>query len=330
MQTFTDRPREEATLLAWRVLELVFELRNMPVGSGSEMPPGDGYHAERIEAFVRAGKTIEMVLPAFPAKSSNRQKTLGDLPDLGEALALKRLDRLCAAIGEIYEPGARIVICSDGRVFSDLVQVSDQAVSLYREEISRILARERLSHLGTFDLDDVFDAGLNHDQRREALVGSFAEPVERLRERVAEDEEFRQLFNGIHRFLFEDLIVLRPGLSRNQAREASKQLAYGVVQRSNAWSRLVEQRFPEAVRLSIHPQAPNSRKIGVRLLPSSNVWRTPWHSAVLFDGREYSLVRRKDAEDRRAVLMRDERGYPYYVVPEAVQGGKHARAIVLQ
>lgn len=72
---------------------------------------------------IEHGKPIRMVLPAFPAKSPSRDKTLSHLPDHGEELALRNLNELCKRIGQIYEPGARIVICSDGRVFADVVRI---------------------------------------------------------------------------------------------------------------------------------------------------------------------------------------------------------------
>jgi pyoverdine/dityrosine biosynthesis protein Dit1 len=59
------------------------------------------------------------VLPAFPFKSPNRvDKTLGSLPDLGEELALQHLNGLCESIKEIYEPGAKVTITSDGLVYN--------------------------------------------------------------------------------------------------------------------------------------------------------------------------------------------------------------------
>ena len=291
------------------------------MGSSSS-DEGVSYHTGRIEAFIRRGERIQLVLPAFPAKSSNPEKTLGILPDYGEVLALARLDRLCVQIQAVYEPGAELVICSDGRVFSDLVQVADEAVSAYTAEIQRIIDANGFSRLSTYNLDDLFPAGTGHDETRWALAETYGEPIPVLRERIAQDPDTRQLYNGIHRFLFEDLVVLHPELSRTKVRNWSGELAYQVIQRSNAWSNLVAERFPEAVRLSIHPQPLHSRKIGVRLVPSNNIWRTPWHSAVLFDGSRFSLVRRADAERMGARLVRSG-GFAYFEAlnPMPVQRG---------
>ena len=82
----------------------------------------------------------------------------------------------------------------------------------------------------------------------------------------------------------------------------SRVRAYTVIQRSKAWGELVEKYFPDAVRLSIHPQACGSKKLGIKLIEPDN-WQTPWHGvAVLVDGR-YTLLKRAQAESLGAHLV---------------------------
>jgi hypothetical protein len=72
-----------------------------------------------IRNFVSKGQTVQMCLPAFPWKSANKvYKVLGTLPDKAEELALKRLNGICEAIGEVYKPGAELLIISDGLVYN--------------------------------------------------------------------------------------------------------------------------------------------------------------------------------------------------------------------
>ena len=74
-----------------------------------------------IDKFVMAGKQVEMCLPAFPFKSANKvYKVLGLLPDKAEELALERLNTMCARIREVYGPGARLTIISDGLVYNGM------------------------------------------------------------------------------------------------------------------------------------------------------------------------------------------------------------------
>ncbi|GMG02586.1 unnamed protein product [Aspergillus oryzae] len=72
-----------------------------------------------IYSRMKAHQAIQLILPAFPFKSPNRKnKVLGTLPDKGEETALSHLNGLCAAITDIYEPGAILTIASDGLVYN--------------------------------------------------------------------------------------------------------------------------------------------------------------------------------------------------------------------
>lgn len=265
----------------------------------------------KIQNFIDAERPVHLILPAFPAKSPNRDKTLGALPDMADLEGLRMLNRLAQQIRELHQPGARILICSDGRVFADVVQVSDMDVENYKRGIERMIAWHDLAHLETFHLEDVFGS-LSFNNMRERLTRNFAVPVEQLRENLNGDPALRLMFNGIHRFMFEDQLFLSPHLSREKARQHSKQLAYQVIQRSNAWSRLLEQRFPASVRLSIHPQVPQSEKLGVQLVPAENKWATPWHNVLVTDGLNKKLMKRAEAEAAGAVLTRSDEGYLFY------------------
>ena len=74
-----------------------------------------------IDQFVIAGTRVEMCLPAFPFKSANKvYKVFGILPDKAEELALERLNTMCRRIRDIYAPGAKLTIISDGLVYNGL------------------------------------------------------------------------------------------------------------------------------------------------------------------------------------------------------------------
>jgi pyoverdine/dityrosine biosynthesis protein Dit1 len=72
-----------------------------------------------INTFVQVGERVEACLPAFPFKSANKvYKVLGSLPDKAEELALERLNSMCAKIKQVYRPGARVTIISDGITYN--------------------------------------------------------------------------------------------------------------------------------------------------------------------------------------------------------------------
>lgn len=77
-----------------------------------------------IEAHVSAGRIIPMVLPSFPWKSINRvDKVLGTEPDLGEELALARINNLCRSVQQVYAPGAFVVIATDGLCYNGMLLI---------------------------------------------------------------------------------------------------------------------------------------------------------------------------------------------------------------
>lgn len=300
--------------IAKTITELLKEFLNLKQHRGG--PSLNPLHTQKITDAIVKKESLTFVLPAFPAKSPNREKTLGDLPDLGELLALKRLNELCQDIGRVYSAGAKVIICSDGRVFSDLVLVSDDTISNYTIAIEALIALENLEFLSVFHLDHALvstGAGVRPESLREELLTQFAESKEAIVERTRTQPAAKQLFNGMHRFIFEDRLVFHgTSKSREKIKQESKDVAYELIRRSNAWSALLEQQFPKAVRLSIHPQAWDSEKIPVRLLPSEDRWRTPWHSVALVQGNDVRLVPRKVAQESGARLYYYQGRYPYF------------------
>jgi hypothetical protein len=94
------------------------ELRNIVPNDAWEAT-GRAYFVSRVEHFVSRNMALELILPAFPCKSSNGSKVASRSPDRGEELALRRLHRFVQKVEEAYRPGARLWIVSDGHVFSD-------------------------------------------------------------------------------------------------------------------------------------------------------------------------------------------------------------------
>ncbi|HEX6499713.1 MAG TPA: isocyanide synthase family protein [Micromonosporaceae bacterium] len=259
-------------------------------------------HLKKVVRFIEADKPVHFIIPAFPAKSRNRRKTLGRLPDMAEALAIESLQGFCERVSAVYAPGAVVTICSDGHVFGDVLEIPDTHVDEYGAALRKVI---RFTAGGSLDVYGLRDAmpRMTWDARRRHLVDEFADSTETLRRKVKTDAAVRRMFNGVHRFMVEDNAVLMPDLSPTQRRNRSKATAYEVVRRSQAWSRLIAGTFPDAVRLSIHPQAHHSDKLGFHLLRTQDNWLTPWHGVVLDDGTRHTLVKRAQAEERGARLV---------------------------
>jgi len=295
-----DPPPDPApAALSRKILEQLFQHRRLQTaGTCAERPCEQclALQLPKVLRFVSGNQPIHFLLPAFPAKSPSPKKVLGHLPDMAEELALRFLDHVCDEIKELYSPGARITICSDGRVFSDLVGVTDQAVTDYGLELGEFRRRMGINSLDWFSMEDLFETS-DHSIMRQQLVHHYAEPLAAIRERVNQHEQHRLLFNGIQRFLFEDRSAIDTAKSRTQVRNECKENTYLVMQRSDAWGRLLHDCFPGALRLSIHPQSPHAEKIGIRLGEASDVWITPWHGVAVECAGKFKLMRLSEAED---------------------------------
>jgi pyoverdine/dityrosine biosynthesis protein Dit1 len=307
-------PDEEGTRLATDILKHLFRYRRLQPGAGAcALAPCEqclALHLPKVRRFVLAGEPLHLLLPSFPAKSPSLRKVLGPLPDMAEEQALRFLENICDEIREIYPPGARITICSDGRAFSDLVGVTDEQVTAYGMEISNLLEQLGARSLELFSMEDLFEGG-DHAGVREQLCVHYADSLAAIRERAHAYEHHLALFNGIQRFLFEDRIAVETGRSRTQVRNECKERAYQVIRRSDAWGRLVNECFPAALRLSIHPQVPHSDKIGILLGEANDAWLTPWHGVAVLAGGRFRLMKRQEAEALGARLV-ERNGRPYY------------------
>lgn len=116
----TPQALQEATEISAKILAIIYEYAlNKFDDSANRLAAGIPKFIAVIDEFVMAGRQVEMCLPAFPFKSANRvYKVFGILPDKAEELAMERLNTMCARIGQVYEPGAKLTIISDGLVYN--------------------------------------------------------------------------------------------------------------------------------------------------------------------------------------------------------------------
>lgn len=271
-------------------------------------------HLPRVLAAVSRREPITFVLPAFPGKSPNPEKVFGPRPDMAERLALQFLNKLCLRIGQRYEPGARMILCSDGRVFADSVGMLDEDITTYQNELDELIAQIGPGNFSKFNLDMWSDQEFS--ELRSRLMAEYGNSLESLQEKVRrgakhsddpEDLEAHRVYLGITRFLFEDALHAGQTMSRAAIQRDARNRAYQTILRSNAWSNLIAERFPGAVRLSIHPQPAGSAKLGIRLI-ETEVWMTPWHGVAVETDKGFVIMKRRDAEQIGAQLIRDAEG----------------------
>ncbi|KID94194.1 Pyoverdine biosynthesis, partial [Metarhizium majus ARSEF 297] len=254
----------------------------------------------QVRSFTSRGARVEFCLPAFPCKSSSTEKVLSQSPDRGEYVALSNLQRFLQEVEDIYGPGAKLWIISDGHVFSDCIGVDDGVVDQYGAELQamnetiahRLGGKDRIGFRSLpelFDYDGLVGASelplVTDPPPKPRLVGTKttvkaevcrrildmgfrpgdAEPMEDL---VARDPALLALYRGFSKFMLEDLATNQytRHLSRSQLRRKASEVAKEMMQRNQAYSNLVEIMFPHHVRLSIHAHDNAGPKFGIKML----------------------------------------------------------------
>jgi len=268
---------------------------------------------EQVRSLVQANGTIQLTLPAFPCKSPNSDKVLGTLPDMAERMSLRFLRQLCDEIEKVYVPGARVLICSDGHVFGDLIQVDDGTISDYTAGLIDMINTEQISCIDIFQLGHLYHQ-VDFDTQRALLVEEWARPLPVLRREVTSNENQNKLYCGITRFLLEDACL--DNMSKSALQRLSKTRALAVMQRSEAWGNLIAYHHPRTVRLSIHPQPPNSAKLGIMLLNATDTWVTPWHAVLLDRGNSTLLMKHREAKQIGNLVRENGRPSHYVITDE--------------
>lgn len=84
-----------------------------------DLPESIVHSQTQIETALMRGVPIELIIPAFPFKSSNRsKKVLGPLPDEAERLSLLHLNGLCLSIQDATDSDTFLTIVSDGITYN--------------------------------------------------------------------------------------------------------------------------------------------------------------------------------------------------------------------
>lgn len=171
----------------------------------------------RVRRHVDNNVPVDLVLPAFPWKSVNKvEKVLGALPDLGEELALGRLQNLCEDIQAIYPPGAYVTITSDGLVYSDLVGISSEEVFEYGLNLRRMAVAKGYDRLKFMRIMNLVGVSDSLQMTKEEYVNCVEESRKKLMEKylpqgfdardaILNDVDINLTYCGYIMFLNKDL-----------------------------------------------------------------------------------------------------------------------------
>ncbi|KAF5013928.1 hypothetical protein FDECE_103 [Fusarium decemcellulare] len=290
-----------------------------------------------VEKFVAADKQVQMCLPAFPFKSANKvYKVLGTLPDKAEELALDRLNTMCARIGEIYRPGAKLTIISDGLVYNDLLSIPDRDTWAYGEALRAMALDKKFNHIDFSRLRDLVNFPIPEELKeityvanatnfRRYLLNKYGKDDLNIDEEIAKNPDTLMTYRGYRRFLESDLQHIFPrgqGRSSNGYKRDIKYLAKEMLIRGYAFAGAVKAAFPEHLRLSIH-QSTGEHKVSMSLLNTKTGFTTPWHCSVaqMADGEWLSAPMGDFQKDPKLEVVCED-GRPSYFREKAPESNE--------
>lgn len=293
------------------ILERFEQFRMDPLPNDVYESIGKQKLAAKISKFVDIGKPIDFVMLGFPMKSPNsRDKVLGTMPDLAEEMAITRFQHFGDRIAEVYKPGIKMHIVSDGFVFNDVMNVADTIVQQY-EEICLHMAKA--APVQWYDLRDFYDKNLSMATMRDKVISHFGITDAMLEQRILMDPDVNTLYRGMIKFMTGDL-AMNNYPSNSQLQKQAKILARAMMFRNEAYSQLVSNEFSDCIRLSMHHTINNGNKFSYQLITGKNVFTSPWHCAlVMHDDGQVSTVHRKDAITSGYQIVEQD-GRPYYFV----------------
>ncbi|KAI0522108.1 Pyoverdine/dityrosine biosynthesis protein-domain-containing protein [Xylaria bambusicola] len=268
---------------------------------------------------VAAGIPVRILLPAFPFKQDSDSVVLGPLPDLGEELALARLQGLCDDISTVYETGAEVLICSDGLVYHDLMGVSVDAAWEFGEALRAMATRIEAHSIKFIRLWDLLDHPSRHlhQESPEKAKAYYLEHGACIR---------RELLYRFSDVDFDATVALATdkawatthasyvGVLSKKATENPDNIAKQMMVRGKAYARGLNAVLPDYLRLSIHDSA-GKDKLSLAMVPPpherASVGLMPWRSVVAIDSDgSYRTVFPDQIKDTHELIYRN--GQPYF------------------
>ncbi|KAJ5228636.1 hypothetical protein N7489_009344 [Penicillium chrysogenum] len=283
---------------------------------------------EKLKINITANQPITMVLPAFPWKSPNQNKVLGDGADLGEEIGLAKLNHLCEDISKVYPYGARLILICDGPVYNDLVGVPDDEYYDYGIELRKIAHEKHFSPIQFIRLINLLGLGDGEKMskadylrlvptcREKLMSPTYLDPRFDIDHELETNPDtkttYESYFGRISEDLrwakgFDPLVAADPAL---YAAEVSK-MAKTMINRLIAYEAVINATLGKYIRLSIHPSL-GRNKISVPLLRQGELFGDmPWHaSVVVLSNGEIKTGRSQEFRKSYEVVMRH--GRPYY------------------
>lgn len=291
---------------------------------------------KRFEYFIKKDEKIVLTILGFPFKVPLLLKTNRDLPDMGDVLALNRLNNMVELVKEIYPQGARIVIFTEGS-FAGFSEHSPKVVAEYEDFLE-----EMVKQLGFTKNLKLFKLGKM--EREPSFENLYLENIKHFRKLYEQkDEEYMKRFEGtissIYRVIppkvnninllcdiYNDNLAQKRLTNKiKKIRKSLKERSQETTMKYHAYLKtrddldFIQKTFPHSLPLSVSPKR---GRIG--LLPiNENITKIPHHALTIYDAKKnkfdlvyYIDLLRDGSEYTPVYLAEDPEDKPFYYIKD--------------
>lgn len=258
------------------------------------------------EAYEKKEK-LNFVIPAFPGKSPNKNSCFSHLPDYTENISINSIKAFIKEINKVYKFKCTFTIIHDGHYFIKLgITRSEEELNDYINEIRKSLPRDIKSKT-IYDLMGTRDFNIAYNKFAEKYMN-------------CEKIDNNGLSNEIvfTKYEFFDKIY-NVSSSKNQIQIWAKKIAKNSLLIKRAVNNLIEDIYPNSIRLSVHYQEENSKKMGFKMIPNAVNKGTPWFYVAYKSTSEKIILGKRNWKLKSKKLKNDKFGKYYSVNDKVVE-----------
>ena len=206
---------------------------------------------------------LNFVIPSFPGKSPNSNSCFSFLPDYTENISLRTINNFIDAVNKVYPYGCKFTIIHDGHFFN-YIGITRSELELNEYILSlRKKCGECVKSVTIYDL-------MNSSDLYNAYTLFESKYLDNKIPIVNFQNEILFTRNEFGYKIFED------GLSNNQKQKIATNIARKSILIKNGINNMINDLFPDGIRLSVHFQDKDSVKMGFKLIPLAINKGTPW------------------------------------------------------
>lgn len=292
---------------------------------------------EKFNYFIEKNMPLQLTILGFPFKIPVPLKTDRTMPDMGEVLALKKLNDLAELIKLVYAPGVKITVVTEG-VFGSFNGLTSKEYNKYKSVLNVIINKfSWTKNLALLKLDEMESMDKNFKNRFNEKIKAFEKLYKQ------KDSDFIKKYEGARESLLrivntknlhlpiEVLMdVYNDSLAEKKVSNDVKRIrkrilkeAHTMLVKYHAYLSVrddldfIQRRIPHAITLSVSPKP---GRLGIIPINSHTI-RLPYHGVVVYNRKktlftiEYLIDIQRDNRTYQPVFWsEDKEQKPFFYI----------------